>query len=297
MPRPVLTIGETMVLVTPASAERLETASEFRLETGGAESNVAIHLHHHGTPAHWLSRVGDDALGRRLLAQLGRRGVDTSAVAIDSDHPTGVYFKDPGHGVIYHRRGSAASHLSPADLDRIALTDFALVHLSGITPALSESAAELVDAVLTRCHSAGVPVSFDVNHRPQLWADGAAAPTLLALAERADIVLVGRDEAEALWGAATAADIRALLPGPRLLVKDGEIGAHEFAPGSAEDVFVATEPVEVVEAVGAGDAFAGAWLAAHLTGRAPTDSLLAGHRHAARVLQTTADQLDPEEIR
>jgi 2-dehydro-3-deoxygluconokinase len=162
------------------------------------------------------------------------------------------------------------------------------VHVSGITAALSDSCRALLEAVLDMRRAAGLPVSFDVNYRPALWAPGAAAVELLALAKRCDLVFVGRDEAETLWGTATAEDVHALLgPGPRLVVKDGEVGAHCFHPGGS--AFAATEPVEVVEAVGAGDAFAAGFLAAELAGSSPGAALERGHRFAAAVLATTAD--------
>jgi 2-dehydro-3-deoxygluconokinase len=284
----VLTLGETMAMVTPEAAEPLETASAFRLDIGGAESNVASHLARAGIAAAWASAVGDDALGRRLVATLRRRGVDTSLVRIDPDAPTGVYFKDPGAGVSYYRRGSAASRLGPAFAAELPLDSVPLVHISGITAALSDSCRALLEAVLDARRSAGLPVSFDVNYRPTLWAPGVAAAELLDLAKRCDLVFVGRDEAETLWGTATAADVRALLgPGPRLVVKDGEVGAHCFHPGG--DDFAPTKPVEVIEAVGAGDAFAAGFLAAELAGESPGVALERGHEFAAVVLATTAD--------
>ena len=284
----VLTLGETMALVTPETAEPLETATAFRLEIGGAESNVASHLARAGVAAAWASAVGADVLGRRLLATLEKRGVDTALVRVDPEAPTGVYFKDPGAGVLYYRRGSAASRLGPAYAAGLPLATVPLVHISGITAALSDSCRALLDAVIAARQEAGLPVSFDVNYRPSLWAPGAAADALLALARQCDLVFVGRDEAEALWGTATAAEVRGLIgAGPRLVVKDGEIGAHCFHP--AGDEFAPTTPVEVVEAVGAGDAFAAGFIAADLAGEPPAAALERGHRVAAAVLATTAD--------
>jgi 2-dehydro-3-deoxygluconokinase len=277
--------------VTPASAEPLETAVDFRLEIGGAESNVASHLVRLGTPAAWASAVGDDALGRRLLAALRARGVDTSLVRVDPAAPTGVYFKDPapeGSRVAYYRAGSAASRLDPSFADALPLDDAPLVHVSGITAALSAGCRALLDEVIRRRAAAGGPLSFDVNFRPSLWASrDEAAEVLLALARRASTVFVGRDEAESLWGAATAADIRALLDGPRLIVKDGAVGAHRF--DGPDEHFAPAHRVEVVEPVGAGDAFAAGYLAAELGGADPALALAEGHESAARVLMTTGD--------
>ncbi|WP_258524621.1 sugar kinase [Microbacterium sp. SMR1] len=284
----LLTAGETMAMVAPAAAERLEHAEVFRIDAGGAESNVAAHAAALGQPAAWFSRVGDDALGRRVLSRVGARGVDVSQVVIDAAYPTGLYLKDPGHGVAYYRAGSAAAHLSETDADALSWDGVALLHVSGITAALGGTAPAFLDRVVDRARAAGVLVSVDVNHRAPLWPVAAAAAPLLALARRADIVFVGRDEAEALWGAATADDARALLAAvPQLVVKDGAVGATLFAGG--ERVFEPALLVDVVEPVGAGDAFAGGCLAALLAGAPASERLRSGHSRAALTMATTGD--------
>jgi 2-dehydro-3-deoxygluconokinase len=287
----VLAVGETMVLVTPGSAEPLETAAEFRLDVAGAESNVASHLARTGTAAAWAGAVGADALGRRLLTTLAARGVDTSCAVVDPDAPTGVFFKDPGPGgtrVLYYRAGSAASRLGPAYAAALPLATAPLVHLTGITAALSESCRALLVEIIAVRTAARLPVSFDVNYRPGLWGPTAAAGVLLELARRCELVFVGRDEAETLWGTSTAAEIRALVGRRcRLVVKDGGVGAHAFHGGQAH--FVSAPVVEVVEPVGAGDAFAAGYLAGHLGGDPAPVALQRGHRLAAAALATTAD--------
>lgn len=288
VPGALLTAGETMAVVTPLVAEPVESAELFRVDAGGAESNVAAHVAALGQPARWFSRVGADPLGRRVLAQVAARGVDVSPVIVDDAHRTGLYVKDPGRGVHYYRDGSAAAHLSAADAGEVSLDGVAIVHVSGITAALSESAAAFLNALIVRSRARGVTVSVDVNHRAALWSARTAAPALRDLARRADIVFVGRDEAEALWDTATPPQIRALLHDvPELVVKDGDIGATVFSGGG--EVFVPSRRVEVVEPVGAGDAFAGGYLAARLAGRAAAERLAAGHERAALTLVTTAD--------
>lgn len=290
-PRPeVLTVGETMVLVAPAIAEPLETATDFHLDAGGAESNVASHLAALGTQVAWASAVGDDALGRRLVRQVAERGVDTTWVRCDGGAPTGLYVKNPGNGVQYYRAGSAASRLEPPFVDTLPIADVRLVHVSGITPALSGSCDALIDAIFDRAARAGVPVSFDVNHRPALWpSTDAAARRLLSLAARADLVFVGLDEAEGLWGATTPDDVRRLLPDVReLVVKDGAVGATSYE-GAADGVHVPAFVVDVVEVVGAGDAFAAGYLHALLAGAAPAERLRAGHERAVLTIADTAD--------
>ncbi|WP_109208627.1 MULTISPECIES: sugar kinase [Microbacterium] len=291
MPRTLLAIGETMAMVTPVVATPVADADAFLLDAGGAESNVAAHVAALGHRAVWFSRLGADALGQRVARQLSGRGVDVSRVVFDEEHPTGLYVKDPGSGVLYYRRGSAAAHLSDADADAVSFDGVDLLHVSGITAAISASASSFLVRVIERAREHGVPVSFDVNHRAPLWDAATAAPVLLELARRADIVLVGRDEAETLWGTAAADDVRALLPDvPELIVKDGDIGATAFV--GAEAVFEPALVVEVVEPVGAGDAFAGGYLAGRLSGAPVADRLRAGHERAARTLQTTTDSID-----
>ena len=293
----LLAAGETMAVVVPVTAEPVETAELFRIDAGGAESNVAAHVAVLGQHARWLSRLGADPLGRRVLARIAARGVDVTPVIVDASHRTGVYVKDPGRGVHYYRDGSAAAHLSPRDAEDVSLSDVAVVHVSGITAALGRSphggtAPAFLDALIDRAKAAGVPVSFDVNHRAALWSVADAAPVLLDLARRADLVFVGRDEAEALWGAATPAAIRTLLYEDRphsaeLVVKDADVGATAFLGG--DEVFVTAHRVDVVESVGAGDAFAGGYLAARLSGADPAARLQSGHDRAALTLATTAD--------
>ncbi|MFD3479042.1 sugar kinase [Streptomyces sp. NPDC058695] len=285
-------LGETMAQVTPADGVGLEHSEELRLAVAGAESTVAQYLADLGHGAAWVSRVGDDPFGRRIVAAVASRGVDVTGVRHDISAPTGVYFKDPrpdGTRVHYYRAGSAASRMSAADADGIDLTGVRLLHLTGITPALSDTCAVLVAALLERAAGTKTLVSFDINHRPALWSSrGEAAEALLALARRADIVFVGRDEGETLWGTATAQDIRDhIAPRGTLVVKDGAVGATEFTDGTQE--FVAAPAVDVVEAVGAGDAFAAGYLSGLLDGAAPRERLALGHRLAGRTLRSIED--------
>lgn len=288
----VLCLGETMALLSPVTAESLEDAETCRLDVGGAESTVALYLSEAGRHTAWVSRVGDDPLGRRVRSEIARHGVDVRWVTTTAAGPTGVYFKDPhpdGTTVHYYRDGSAASTMGPEDADRLPLDGVRVVHLSGITPALSDSCRALVQTLVERVAASPALLSFDVNHRPGLWSAEQAAPLLLELARRSDVVLVGRDEAERLWGTGTAADVREHVgAGPRLVVKDGAVGAWEFDPDSGP-TFVPAPRVEVVEPVGAGDAFAAGWLDALLDGTDASARLTRGHAFAGRALVSTRD--------
>lgn len=287
----VICLGETMALVTPTEAVPLEDASLFHLSVGGAESTVAMYLAEAGYRTSWASALGDDPFATRILRFLSSQGVDTSFVQVNAEAPTGIYFKNPGRGstrVHYYRSGSAASTMSEKTLNSLPLKGARLVHTTGITPALSQSCSELMAALPERLHSVGAKLSFDVNYRPGLWPIAEAAPALLKLARQADYVFVGRDEAETLWGTTTPASIRDLIrPRGKLLVKDGSVGATEFSADG--EVFAPATRVDVIEVVGAGDAFAAGYLAAELRNSPTLECLQHGHELAARTLRSTSD--------
>lgn len=290
---PVVCVGETMAAMSPFPPDALDRAESLRLAVAGAESNVAMYLADLGLPVSWLSAVGDDALGRRVLAAVGRAGVDVSGVLTDLQRPTGLLLKEPGPDgtrVHYYRKGSAAAALGPGVLDDERLGAAALLHLTGVTPALSPSCAALVErALLTPPHERTHAVSFDVNHRPALWPPDTAPSVLRDLADRADVTFVGLDEAQGLWGAGLApAGVRRLLSGPRVLVvKDGGRSATAF---TEESVCTVPAPaVDVVEPVGAGDAFAAGFLAGLWRGPGLTGALRLGHITAASALGVMGD--------
>lgn len=286
----LLAVGETMAMLAPSDGGGIADAVDFLVDAGGAESNVAAHAAAAGMTARWFSRLGADALGDRVLRQVSARGVDVAAVVRDAQRPTGLYVKDPGRGVRYYRRGSAASALSSTDAESLALDDVAVLHVSGITAALSASARDFLVAAVARARSTGVTVSFDVNHRAALWSAAEAAAVLADLVARADVVFVGRDEAETLWATPRDIDVRALFPDvAELVVKDADIGATVFT--GAERTFVPALRVEVLDAVGAGDAFAGGYLAARARGLDAAARLAAGHQRAALTLRTYGDSL------
>ncbi|TQS44879.1 sugar kinase [Cryptosporangium phraense] len=272
-----------MVLVTPDPPGPLAAGGPARLDVAGAESTVACYLALLGARTAWVGAVGADPLGDLVRDRIAGYGVDVSGVSVRADAPTGVFFKNPGAAgttVHYYRAGSAASRLGPRELPEARV-----VHLSGITPALSASCAALVDSVLA---VPGPVRSFDVNYRPGLWPVARAAPVLAALADRADVVFVGLDEAGTLWGCASPAEVRALLPSPAtVVVKDAAVGAY------AGGVFVPAPAVDVVEPVGAGDAFAAGYLAGLLADAPEAERLALGHRVAGSALRIAGDVPPP----
>lgn len=290
-------IGESMAALVPDQTGPLEDVTTFHHSIGGAESNVARGLVALGVPTAWISRVGDDGFGRRIVGGLAASGVDTSAVTVDPGRPTGLYVKEigvSGSTLHYYRAGSAASALSPellAEPEAARLLDAAaLIHISGITAALSDSALELLRRILDR-RRPGRVVSFDLNWRPGLWR-GRDPGALRPLLNAADIVLCGADEAAAVLGTGDPAALRTLLPGPATLVvkHDGHLAT------AIDETGVTAEPaltVEVVEPVGAGDAFAAGYLAGTLRGYDQRRRLRLGHLAAAATLVVPSDHGSP----
>lgn len=292
----VASIGETMVAFTGRDGSR-----DYVAVVAGAESNVAVGIAALGHSSRWVSRLGDDQLGRLVADEVAARGVDVE-VDWDPIHPTGVMTKHVGDGATerrYYRSQSAARLLGPGDADRIGPAGW--VHITGITPAISESAARLVRAVLARRDRHGARVSFDVNLRPQLWSDlGEAAAVTADIARAADLVLVGDDEARDLFGTDDIDRLTESLtgrPGQELVVKRGA------APASAvvdrEVVTVSTLGAPVLDPTGAGDAFAAGYLAGCVRGWSPRSRLQLGHVLAARVIGVVGDTVpapDPHEL-
>jgi len=296
-------LGEGLVSFVPATAAPLEDARTFHRSLAGAEWNTAIALASAGIRAAVVSRVGDDGFGRFLTSELRRHDVDDSAVEIDADSPTGLYVKElsprPDGSIDgtmhYYRAGSAAARMSPAMLAAppasALLAEAALVHTTGITLALSESARATQDAVFDRPRD-GRLLSFDVNWRPALWRgrEDEGRAVIADFARRADIVFCTRPDAEAVFGTAEPERLRALFPEPRYLLATSPDGAVAF--DGAERTDSRSLDVPVVESIGAGDAFAAGFLAGVLTGLSLTGSLARAHRIATRALISTRDHVD-----
>ncbi|MFM9704162.1 PfkB family carbohydrate kinase [Streptomyces galilaeus] len=293
----VVALGESMVTFLPSRPGRLADVPTFGRAIGGAESNVACALAAAGHSARWISRVGADGFGDHLVETIGAYGVDVTAVRRDPARPTGVYFRTAGdratdaHEVAYYRAGSAASAMTAGNVDLTAARAGRVLHLTGITAALSAECRGLLRE-LTAPRPGRPLVSFDVNHRPGLWPDGDGPHVLLELARGADLVFVGADEAQEVWGPHGAETIRSSLPGPAtLVVKQGGHGVTAFDAGHV--TFVPAPHVDVVAAVGAGDAFAAGFLSATLRGLPMKARLRHGHLWAAAALTVPGDLAGP----
>ncbi|MFZ4299983.1 sugar kinase [Streptomyces cinereoruber] len=302
-PVDVVCLGESMVTFLPSRPGRLADVPSFTRAIGGAESNVACALAAAGHRARWVGRVGADGFGDHLVDTIGAHGVDVTAVARDPRRPTGIYFRTDedratdAHEVVYYRAGSAASAMSPATVPYESVAGARILHLTGITAALSGDCLALVRE-LTAPRPGRPLVSFDVNHRPALWRDGDAPGVLLELARRADVVFVGADEAERLWGLRGAREVFEAVSGPGVVVvKLGGGGAvatdGEARTGAGGGVLVPAPRVDVVSPIGAGDAFAAGFLSATLRGLDLRTRLRHGHLMAAAALTVPGDLAVP----
>ncbi|MFF1440605.1 sugar kinase [Streptomyces sp. NPDC058295] len=293
----VVALGESMVTFLPSRPGRLADVPTFDRGIGGAESNVVCALAAAGHAVRWVSRVGADGFGDHLVETIGSYGVDVTSVRRDPDRPTGVYFRTAGdratdaHEVAYYRSGSAASAMSVDTVGLDAVRAGRVLHLTGITAALSTDCLGLLRE-LTAPRPGRPLVSFDVNHRPGLWTDGNSPRVLLELARGADLVFVGEDEAAEVWGLDGVDAVRTAFPDPEVLVvKQGALGATVFDRGRV--LHVPAPRVDVVAAVGAGDAFAAGFLSATLRGLPARDRLRHGHLMAAAALTVPGDLAVP----
>lgn len=291
----VITLGESMVVFTPDSYGALRYESQYRSRLAGAESNTAVGLAKLGIEASWMSRLGDDEFGHYVRNMIRAEGVDTSAAIMDPEHRTGIMFKQREYGgettVFYYRENSAASHLQPEDLKDEWFEGADVLHVSGITPVLSESCLATVKKAFEMAKAHGVKISFDPNIRKKLWKDTDYTELFRTLTFASNIVMMGLDEAETMFG---IRDTDALLDrifsegiAEYVAVKDGGNGA--VVADRNEKIFIPAYPCKPLETVGAGDGFNAGFLAGILQGRSLGTAGQMGGIAGALATQTTGD--------
>ncbi|HYF95268.1 MAG TPA: sugar kinase [Symbiobacteriaceae bacterium] len=268
----VITFGEPLILLAPELPGPLRHVDRFRKSVVGAELNFAIGVSRLGLSSGWFGRVGQDEFGAQVVACLRSEGVDTSRVRFDAEAPTAVMFKEHrGVGeprVIYYRKHSAASRTGPEDLDELYLRGARLLHVTGITPALSDSCLRAVHEAVGLARRAGVTVSFDPNIRLKLMGRDRVQELLLPLVEAADLLLLGLDEGEVLFGVSGPDEVvaAARARGSRVVaVKLGDEGAIA-SDGTVTVRRRALAVPKVVDTVGAGDGFDAGFVAGYLRG-------------------------------
>jgi 2-dehydro-3-deoxygluconokinase len=289
----VVTVGETMILGVPAMPGRLRHASGLELKIGGAESNVAIALSRLGLSAGWVGYLSADEPGQIVLDRIRGEGVDTSRVRRLEEAPTGLYLREKvGEEVrvYYYRRRSAASTMAPEAFDPDYLSEAAFLHLTGITPALSADCRAFVLWAAQQARASGVRVSFDVNYRSKLWSAAAAKEFMEEVLPLVDLLFVGDQEAQALWGRDDQEFVQGLAEGrgpQEVVLKRGKRGSLVLVGGNIleQPAFSAVE----VDPIGAGDAFDAGYLAGYLWGLTPEERLRTANAMGAFSVATLGD--------
>jgi len=300
----IVTIGETMALLGTPDHCLLRPGSAPSLTIGGAESNVAIAATRLGASTTWIGRLGDDDLGSLVVRELRGLGVNVHAPR-DPEAPTGLMVKEHRHGrpthVRYYRKHSAGSRLEPDDLDQDVIAAADIVHLTGITAALGDTARAALHHAITVARRGGATISFDVNYRATLWPPSAATPVLRELASAADILFAGPEEAALLlsggldtatiddpWQAAAQFAQQVCGLGPRIaVIKLGSLGALALADGTIYTYPIV--PIDPVDPVGAGDAFVGGFLAELANKESIETCLTSGAKMGALVCAVPGD--------
>lgn len=282
----VVTMGETMALMKAETPGPLAHVASLSLGMGGAESNFAIALRRLGTSVTWAGRVGDDSLGDMVLRELAAEAINTVAMR-DDTAPTGLMIKErrtaDGVKVWYYRRGSAGSRISREDVPVEQIAQAKLLHITGITPALSATAADAVSYAIDCAKDAGTLVSFDLNYRAALWTPEEAGEQYRRIVPRADVVFAGDEEAAMAVG--NGQDPHELarriceLGATQAIIKLGADGCVALVDGTAYAQLAI--PIRAVDTVGAGDAFVAGYIAEMLNGMDVPQRLLTAARTGA----------------
>jgi len=282
----IVALGEPLIEFNQTRADDPYT---YLQGFGGDTSNMAIAAARLGARAGYVTRLGDDAFGRLFLALWEREGVDTRGVMADRNAPTGVYFVthgERGHAFSYLRAGSAASRLSPSALPLDVIRAARVLHVSGISQAISASACDAVFEAMTIARDGGVKVSYDTNLRLSLWPIARARATIIASLAYCDWCLPSYDDVRELFGSIDKDSLIARCHdagAPTVVLKCGSDGC--IVSNGARVETIRGHAVADLDATGAGDCFDGAYAARIVAGDDPFSA--ARYANAAAALATT----------
>jgi len=260
----LLTVGESMLRFSVPAGRLLADAPVFDVHVAGTESNVAVAVARMGFKSRWLSRLPDNVVGHRIADTIAGQGVDCSYVNWSDTERAGVYFIEFGASprptkVLYDRAPSAARTMDETTFDLSLVGNAKIIHLTGITVALSAGCTRLVETIVARANDLKIPIVFDVNYRALLWSHKECRSQLAPLLSKIDTLIVSKRDLEAIFeiagDTATAAKgLHQLFGMPRIAITTGDAGAAGFENGAS--VVVPGYPVEMVDRIGAGDSFA-----------------------------------------
>jgi 2-dehydro-3-deoxygluconokinase len=290
----LVAIGEVMLRLSIPSPARIESAHQLDVQIGGAEANVAATCARLGLRTAWISALPTNAWGERIRRELTSHGIDCAHVRSMDDARVGVYFLEFGAAprpirVLYDRRDSAFARLTPEAIDWAPVRHARLVHLTGITPALGSGPRRIVEQALREAAA----VSFDLNYRSALWAPRDARAFVESALPVARHVFLGEAEARTVFGLSGSVEaiveaLNRLAPKATIALLQGQQGSTVLADGRLWRPS-RTHTVQVVDPVGAGDAYVAGFLWATLNGRGPQEAVDAGAAVAALKCSTWGD--------
>ena len=278
----LVTFGEAMIRLSPPDFKRLEQTTTLDLNIGGAELNVAVGVSRLGLKSAWVSRLPDNPLGRMIANKARELGVDVSPVIWEKEGRAGLYFLEFGaspraSSVLYDREYSSFSSIKPGELDwQNILKDVKCLHLTGITPAVSESAAAAAMEALKAAKACGCKVSLDLNYRAKLWSRQEAGKTLSSMMDYVDILITTQGDTRTILD--ITADTDEALAQILLERYPFEVVAVSFREGDTvwrctwsalaqtrDKTFnTRTFAIDIVDQVGRGDSFAAGFLSGYI---------------------------------
>lgn len=291
----VITFGEALVIFNPQKPGPLRYVDSFYKSIGGAEANLAIALSRLGHRVGWFSKLGNDEFGRYVTNALLGEGIDLSRITLDNERPTGILFKERFGGenpnVYYYRKNSAASALQINDIDFEYIKSSKILHISGITPAISNNLKDLVIKVVDFAKENNITISFDPNIRLKLWTIDEAKPVLNYLMQKADIVFPGIDEAKILLGTSDPEEVGNILMANGCKIAAVKLGKEGcYVRDSSGGQYVEGFKVNtVIDTVGAGDGFAAGFLSGVLEGFSSKDCALQANAVGAMATMVEGD--------
>ena len=301
----LVTFGETMLRLSPPRHDRIEVADSFEVRAAGAESNVAVAAARLGTDALWTSKLPDSVLGRRVVADLARYGIETDVVW-SAEGRQGTYYLEfagepRGTNVIYDRADAAVTTTQTDELPMERIEGAEVFYTSGITPALSETLEETTADVLARANDAGVETAFDLNYRSKLWSTEKARDVCEGLFLSIDTLVVAERDARRVLDAdgdpeGIATGLAAEWGFETVVLTRGAEGALAVSGGSVTEQ--RAFETETVDPIGTGDAFVGAFLVRRIEGDRVDRALSYGAATAAlcRTIPGDVALVTPEEV-
>ncbi len=267
----LVTFGETMLRLSPPGHERLETANEFEVRAAGSESNVAVAAERLGVSSVWMSKLPDSPLGRRVVGELSRYGIDTEIVW-SREGRQGAYYiehagKPRGSNVVYDRADAAVTTAEATEFDINILRDAQVFFTSGITPALSSTLRETTKTMLKAAKQNDTTTAFDFNYRKKLWSPEEARETLTSLFPGIDILVIAARDARTVLGyegdqRQLAHKLGSQFDFTTVVITRGEQGALAWHDNVLHDQDA--YETETTDPIGTGDAFTGAFIARRL---------------------------------